>query len=88
MAFKVYRCEKCSQVFPTEKCPVCDGPIERRPLTTEEHIGRMTDVQVRYIFQSGWWEQGTRKAREICLAEYDKRIGLENWPTHISKELE
>ena len=59
------------------------GPI--KPLTLQERLDRMTDTQVRYIFQQDLWEQGTAEARAACLAEYDKRIGLENWPKHIQK---
>jgi len=57
-----------------------------KPLTTEEKIARLSDEQVEYIWQSIWWEQGTEKAHRLCLAEYDRRIGLENWPAHIEKE--
>jgi len=56
------------------------------PLTTEEKIARLSDDQVEYIFQTIWWEQGNEKTRQLCLAEYDKRIGLQNWPAHIEKE--
>ena len=76
--------------YPTrfESCPVC-GPAKMTPHrvpTVEQVLARMTDEQVRYIFQNGLWEQGTAETRELCLAEYDRRVGLENWPVHISKD--
>ena len=71
-----------------DSCPICNPNAKRqaqRQLTTEEHIARMTDVEVRHIFQSIWWEQGNDTAKALCLAEYDKRIGMDNWPSHIAR---
>lgn len=84
--------KKCPKhgIYPArfDSCPSCNPNVKSAPtkrLTTEEHIARMTDTEVKFIFQSSWWEQGNEKARRLCLQEYDKRIGLENWPIHISK---
>ena len=75
-----------------KSCPVCAAPEDlpastpAKRLTTEEHIARMSDNEVRYIWNTVWWEQGTQETRALCLAEYDKRVGLDNWPAHIGKE--
>jgi hypothetical protein len=73
-----------------DSCPECNpsaksAPVQ--PLPLEEHMARMTDKQVEYIWQSMWFEQGTDEAKRACLTEYDKRFGLENWPEHIDKEV-
>lgn len=73
-----------------DSCPRCSVGAKSGPsaqLSTAEHISRMSNEQVRCIFQNIWWENGDEEARRLCLAEYDKRIGLENWPAHISKEV-
>ena len=83
----ITECKKCGLKYPESfgQCPKCEGRKPVTPLTTEEHIARMSDVQVEYVWQQIWWEQGNEKARALCLAEYDKRIGLENWPNYISQ---
>lgn len=77
-------------LYPTrfDSCPQCNPNARSAfvPATIEQIISRMSDAQVEYIFQSPMWEQGTKEARQLCLAEYDKRFGLANWPAHISKE--
>jgi hypothetical protein len=50
-------------------------------------IPRMSDRDVQYIFHSIHWEQGKPATRQLCLDEYDKRFGLDNWPESISKEI-
>jgi len=61
------------------------GPVV--PLTPAQMVARMSDSQVREIFAQEIWEQGDEVARAACLAEFDKRFGLENWPTHIDRSL-
>ena len=73
-----------------DSCPTCNSDAKSTPLvplTTEQHIARLNDSEIQYIWNNAWWTGGTEKARQLCLAEYDKRIGLENWPAHISKEV-
>jgi len=55
--------------------------------TPAQMVARMSDSRVREIFAQEIWEQGDEVARAACLAEFDKRFGLENWPTHISQSL-
>lgn len=71
------------------ECPVCNPDAESKPapkVTATDIVAQMGDNDVRYIFQSVFWESGTKATRQFCLAEFDKRFGLENWPAHISKE--
>ena len=86
---EIIKCENCGLKFPARRvyCPGCDGrhaPVT--PLTDNEMVARMSDVQVKHIFQQPIWEQGSQAARLACLVEYDKRFGLNNWPAHINKE--
>lgn len=84
------RCPKHG-IYPArfDSCPQCNpdaklAPIRR--LTPEEHIARMSDEEVGHIWNTVHWEQGSKRTRQLCLAEYDKRVGLENWPAHINSE--
>jgi len=54
-------------------------------MSMEEFLASRDDTYIRYIFQQSEWEQGTEAIRQFCLAEYDRRFGLENWPSHINK---
>lgn len=86
---EITKCEKCGLKYPKKmnQCPRCDGPPSRgKPMSTKEFLASRDDTYIRYIFQKAEWEQGTKETRQACLAEYDKRFGLENWPAHISKE--
>ena len=81
-------CEGCGLKYPKkmEQCPKCEGlpPIKR--MSMEEMLASRDDTYIRYIFAKSEWEQGMKATRQLCLAEYDKRFGLENWPAHIRKE--
>lgn len=82
-------CGKCNLKYPKKmnQCPRCEGsPPKGKPMSTEAFLASRNDTYIRYIFQQPEWEQGTKATREACLAEYDKRFGLENWPAHINKE--
>jgi hypothetical protein len=71
------------------ECPICNPDAESEPAPKVDPfaiVTQMSDTEVRYIFQTVFWESGTKEMREFCLAEYDKRFGLANWPAHISKE--
>ena len=89
---KITKCETCRLKHIDEKCPRCNPPaapkIDMEAFYNRQavSIAQMTDTQVKYIFNNSLWEQGNKKTREQCLAEYDKRFGLENWPSHIEKE--
>ena len=86
--------KNCSEhgIYPArfDSCPICnpDAKVKpHQPPTAAEMIAKMTDSQVKYIFQSFHWEQGKPATRQLCLDEYDKRFGLESWPSHISREI-
>lgn len=85
---KINTCTKCGLKYPEkmQHCPKCEGPPPMKQMSMEAFLASRNDTYVRYIFQQSEWEQGTKATRQACLAEYDKRFGLENWPAHISRE--
>lgn len=76
--------------YPTrfDKCPQCHPDAVAAPaarLHPAEMIARLSDREVEHIWTSFHWNAGTAEVRALCLAEYDRRVGLANWPAHISK---
>lgn len=56
-----------------------------RVISTSEWLSGMDDEYIRYIYQQTAWESGNAKTRQACLAEFDKRFGAKNWPSHIER---
>ena len=84
---KITKCQKCGLKYPESfgQCPKCDGRKPRKQMTLQETVAALTDEDVKYMWNNINWEAGTPELKTICLAEYDKRVGLENWPAHISQ---
>jgi hypothetical protein len=78
-------CPKCGTKYLMSQCPKCDGLTPQAKLTPQEHIERLNDTQVKFIWNNIFFDAGDDATKALCLAEYDKRIGAENWPAHISR---
>lgn len=82
---KIIKCPKCGTKYPMSKCPRCDGQEPQAQLTPQERVANLTDTDVKFIWNNILFCAGNDEMKALCLAEYNKRIGLENWPLHISK---
>lgn len=83
---KIKTCPDCGIKFPHAECPRCKPAPNDGPRPVGEQIARLPDIKVKFIFQSIYWENGNKETRQMCVAEFDKRFGSENWPAHIERE--